>query len=223
MRRTALVTGANRGLGLALSKKLIARAYRVIALCRKTSLELSSLDLEIVEGIDFSYPFHVSMLNGLSIEHIDLLIHNAAVGLEDNWEDVDYEMVKKHFVINTLGPLNVSKALMPYLKRQSKVILISSRMGSITKNQEGGSYSYRLSKAALNMFGKNLALDLRPKGIIVGVISPGQMDTDMLRNVGNHGGRDVSEAASIVLDTIEHLTLEESGSYIHINNEPLPW
>lgn len=223
MQKIALVTGTNRGLGLAFCQQLRDMNYRVIAICRKASTELLALDIEVIEHVDFLKPFQLSLFDNLKLEHIDLLINNAAIGLEDSFDHFDYDMIKDYFLVNTLGPMSFTHALMPYLKAQSKIIFISSRMGSITQNQDGGSYSYRLSKAALNMLGKNLALDFKEREIIIGILSPGQVDTDMLRNVGNLGGREVNEAASMLLAIIDNLSLEESGSYIHITGERLPW
>jgi len=117
--------------------------------------------------------------------------------------------------------LRVTDALRDRLGEGSKVALITSRMGSIDDNSSGGAYGYRMSKAALNMAGKSLAVDLRPRGISVAILHPGMVSTDM---TGGHGGGvEPDVAAAGILARIARLTLETSGGFWHANGQQLPW
>ena len=106
------------------------------------------------------------------------------------------------------------------LKSGSKVVLITSRMGSIDDNSSGSHYGYRMSKAALNMAGKSLAIDLEPKGIALGIIHPGWVQTDMTGHTGHYS---VSVAAKQIIERINNLNLENTGSFWHSNGDILPW
>jgi NAD(P)-dependent dehydrogenase (short-subunit alcohol dehydrogenase family) len=118
-----------------------------------------------------------------------------------------------------LAPLLLSRALLPNLAAGSKLALITSRMGSIDDNSSGGYYGYRMSKTALNMAGKSLAVDLRPKGIAVAILHPGMVATRMV----NFAGIPPEQAARGLLARIDALSLETSGRFWHANGEELPW
>jgi NAD(P)-dependent dehydrogenase (short-subunit alcohol dehydrogenase family) len=124
------------------------------------------------------------------------------------------------YEVNSLGPLLTTQALVGNLGEGSKVGIITSRMGSIDDNDSGGSYGYRMSKAAVNAAGKSLSIDLKPKGIAVAILHPGWVRTDM---TGHNGLIDTDESACGLLDRMEELTLETSGSFWHTNGELLPW
>lgn len=114
----------------------------------------------------------------------------------------------------------MTSALLTALAGNSKVALISSRMGSIADNTSGGSYGYRMSKAALNAAGKSLALDLAGRGISVAVLHPGYVRTDM---TGQQGLIEVAESAAGLIQRINELTPATSGTFWHSNGEILPW
>ncbi|MDX5434571.1 MAG: SDR family NAD(P)-dependent oxidoreductase, partial [Halomonas sp.] len=121
---------------------------------------------------------------------------------------------------NAYGPLRVTEALLDNLSAGSKIANVTSRMGSIADNDSGGRYGYRASKAALNAFGKSLAIDLKPRGIAVAQLHPGYVQTRMV----NFGGLiPPEEAAAGIAARIAALTLENSGGFWHSNGEPLPW
>lgn len=122
--------------------------------------------------------------------------------------------------INAYAPLRVCETLLTHLKSGSKIANITSRMGSIADNDSGGRYGYRASKAALNAFGKSLAMDLKPKGIAVAQLHPGYVKTRMV----NFGGViSPEEAAAGIVARIDALTLDNTGSFWHSNGEELPW
>lgn len=216
----ALVTGANRGIGLALCRQLHARGARVVAACRATSPDLDALGVEVAEGFDVTSEASVASLAGrLAGRQLDLLINNAGVLTVETLEDLDFDRMRTQFEINALGPLRVTRALLGLMPRGAKVIMVTSRMGSIADNGSGGYYGYRMSKAALNMASVSLALDLRERGVAVGIVHPGMVATAMV----GFQGIPPEQAAQGILARADALELETSGRFWHANGEPLPW
>jgi NAD(P)-dependent dehydrogenase (short-subunit alcohol dehydrogenase family) len=200
---------------------LEARGVDVIAACRETSPELSELDVRVEDGVDVTSDEAVAGLaQRLEGIPIDLLINNAGILTKETLDDLDFDRVRRQLEVNSLGPLRVTHALLPNLRRGSKVAIITSRMGSIGDNTSGSRYGYRMSKAAVNMAGVSLAHDLRPQGIAVAILHPGFVRTDM---TGGSGYVDPDEAAAGLLARIDELTLERSGGFWHANGERLPW
>ena len=218
---TAIVTGANRGIGLELCRKLKQRGDRVIAVCREASPELRELGVEIREGIDVADSKAVADLaESLSDVRLDLVINNAGILRHEGLDSMDFESIERQFEVNALGPLRITHALLPSLSSGAKIALVTSRMGSIADNGSGGSYGYRMSKAALNAAGVSLARDLKARGIAVVILHPGFVKTDMTRG---HGNVSPAESAAGLLARIDELSLETSGSFKHMNGEDLPW
>jgi NAD(P)-dependent dehydrogenase (short-subunit alcohol dehydrogenase family) len=216
-----VVSGANRGIGLELCKQLKTRKNEVIALCRKSSKELKSLNIEIVEGIDIrDNDAYLKVVKALDGRTIDLLINNAGILSRESIDDMDYERIRKQFEVNAIGPLRLSLGLLSGFSNPAKLVVITSRMGSIGDNSSGGRYGYRMSKAAVNMAFVSLAQDLRGRGISVAVLHPGFVRTDM---TGHQGFIDPPEAASGLIARIDELNLENTGSFWHENGEELPW
>ncbi len=218
----AVVTGSNRGIGLALVAALRARGAEVIAACRSTSKELDALGVEVVSGVDVATEGGVAKLVGAVGERsIDLLINNAGILL---WGDglgaLDVEGLRKQLEVNAIAPLRTTDALRGRLRSGSKVALVTSRMGSIADNTSGGFYGYRMSKAALNMAGKSLSVDLKPHGVAVAILHPGMVKTEM---VGGGGQVEPEAAAKDLLARIDQLTLETTGGFWHANGQALPW
>jgi NAD(P)-dependent dehydrogenase (short-subunit alcohol dehydrogenase family) len=152
---------------------------------------------------------------------IDLLINNAGILLSnDHLGEIDVVGLHKHFEVNAVAPLLVTQALRSQLARGSKVALITSRMGSIDDNGSGAYYGYRMSKAALNMAGKSLAVDLKAQGVSVVILHPGMVSTDM---IGNQGNIEPPEAAQGLLTQIDKLTPQTTGTFWHANGTSLPW
>jgi NAD(P)-dependent dehydrogenase (short-subunit alcohol dehydrogenase family) len=218
--KTFLVTGAGRGIGLELCRQLGQAGHRVIAVCRTASDELRSLGGRIIDGVDVTDDAAVARLAaGIGGERIDVLVNNAGVLGRDSLGDLDFDGMRRQFEVNALGPLRVTRALLPNLGAGSKVAIITSRMGSIADNGSGGYYGYRMSKAAVNIAGVSLARDLRDRGIAVLLLHPGMVATEM---TGRHG-IPAAEAAANLVARIESLGLEQTGSFHHANGEPLPW
>ncbi|SNY98193.1 SDR family oxidoreductase [Halomonas sp. hl-4] len=221
MTSTVLITGANRGVGLALAEHYAEAGYRVLGVCRQSSEALDRVADQVVEGIDITQPEDVARLAGaLEGQTLDLLINNAGLLRDESLGSIDFDSIREQMEINAYAPLRVTQALLPHLNKGSKIANITSRMGSIADNDSGGRYGYRASKAALNAFGKSLAMDLRPRGIAVAQLHPGYVQTRMV----NFGGLiSPQDAALGIAARIDALTLDTSGGFWHSNGESLPW
>jgi NAD(P)-dependent dehydrogenase (short-subunit alcohol dehydrogenase family) len=227
---TWVVTGANRGIGLELCRQLLGRGDTVIAACRKRSKELDELGrtgerLRVVDGVDITSDaagpaIAAALGDGSRAPRIDVLLHNAGVLERDQLATLDFDRVRHQFETNTLGPLRLTKALLPRLERGSKIGLVSSRAGSIGDGPGGAMYGYRLSKAALNMVGANLARDLSERGVLVAVLHPGFIRTEM---TGGNGNDDPPVAAGGLIARMDELVPEKSGHFFHANGQELPW
>jgi NAD(P)-dependent dehydrogenase (short-subunit alcohol dehydrogenase family) len=216
---TAVITGANRGIGLELARQLTARGDTVIALCRKASNELAELGVRSLEGVDVTDPDSVRKAAAeLSGVEVDVLINNAGILTNQTFRDLDLDEIRRNFDVNTLGPLVVTHAFASQLASGAKIILMTSRMGSIGDNGSGAYYGYRMSKAALNMAGVNLAHDFRGKASVA-ILHPGMVATRMT----GFSGISTEESAAGLIERIDGLTPEESGSFWHANGDRLPW
>ncbi len=217
-----LITGSNRGIGLEYCRQLNERGNEVIATCRSSTKELNSLGIKVISGIDVRSDASIlNLKNELNGSNIDVLIHNAAIAENNSLENLDTESIQRQLEINAIRPLYFTKMMLSNLKESSKVIFMTSRMGSIEDNTSGGSYGYRMSKVALCMAGKSLSIDLKPLGIAVGLLHPGLVRTRMT-GFTPHG---ISPAESVkgLISRIDSLTLETSGSFWHSNGKILPW
>lgn len=215
-----LVTGCNRGIGLQLCTQLHNRGDDVIGVCRSASPHVTALGIRVITGIDVSDAEKVMALaRTLKGETIDILINNAGVLRPDRLDNIDYEVMIEQYRVNTLGPLRVTQALLSNLHEGSKVAIVSSRVGSIEDNSSGNNYGYRVSKAALNMVGTNLRHDPEPRGIAVLLLHPGLVATDMT------GGAGVSpvESTKGLIERIDELSIETTGSFRHAEGYALPW
>jgi len=217
---TVLIIGSNRGIGLERCRQLKARGEKVTAVCRTASVELASLGLNVIDGIDVADESSVRQLAESVIGmQFDWLINNAGILGREGLEDLDFESIEQQFRVNSMGPLRVTHALIPNLTQGSKVGIVTSRMGSVDDNSSGGYYGYRMSKAAVNMAGVCLARDLEQKGVAVGLLHPGMVSTDMTAN----NGVPVSKSAAGLIRRMDELNLQNTGSFWHAEGEMLPW
>ena len=216
-----VITGANRGIGLALTKAYLARGDTVIALCRNSSDELRQTGAQVYSGIDLASPELLKeSLTRLNISNIDVLINNAGVLAKESLHDWDPNTIDYQYRVNALGPLLVTQCLLRYCHRGSKIGFITSRMGSMTDNGSGGFYGYRMSKAALNALGVSMANDLKSEGIAVALLHPGFVQTEMVNNAGDV---DTTTSAKGLVQRLDELTIETTGCFVHANGEALPW
>ena len=153
-------------------------------------------------------------------ERIDVVVNNAGIGGWDSLERFDPELARRQYDVNTLGPLRVTLALLPRLDRGAKIGFVSSKAGSIGDRPTGGNYGYRMSKSALNMGAANLAAELASRGILVVVLHPGFVRTEMTSGGGNV---DPPEAAAGLIARLDELDASRSGTFVHANGDAVPW
>lgn len=219
---TYLVTGANRGIGLEYCRQLTARGDRAIAVCRQGDPALDQLGIQVETGVDLTDDRAIQgLVERLGDTPLDVVIHNGAIYGAMALETLDWEALIQMFAVNSVGPLRLTKALLPLLPRGSKIAIMTSRMGSIADNTSGGSYDYRMSKVALSMAGKSLAIDLEPRGIAVAILHPGLVQTRMTNFTP--AGITPETAVKGLLARIDALTLDRTGRFWHSNGEILPW
>jgi NAD(P)-dependent dehydrogenase (short-subunit alcohol dehydrogenase family) len=216
-----LITGANRGIGLALAGQLSRRKDSVIAVCRESSPALEALKVRVEPGVDVTSDAAVATLaRKIEPGSLDLLVLNAGILKDDHLDDVTLADVEAQIAVNAVAPLRVMLALRRALKSGGKVAAITSRMGSIGDNGSGGYYGYRMSKAALNAMAVSLARDLGKEGVAVAILHPGFVKTDMTDHQGNLSA---DESARQLVDRIDQLTLKNTGTFWHASGQVLPW
>ncbi len=217
---TYLVTGANRGIGLEYCRQIKQRGDTVIAVCRSISDELKDLGVQIETDVDITSDSSVaSLVKRLDGIKLDVLINNAGIIERVSLDNLDFDSIRRQFEVNAVAPLRLTHALLNNLKSGSKIIMMTSRMGSIDDNTSGGSYGYRMSKVALSMAGKSLSEDLKSKGIPVAILHPGLVQTRMT----GFSGITTEESVKGLLARIDELNMENTGTFWHSNGEILPW
>jgi len=222
MTKNILITGANRGIGYALSKNYAERGEKVFAVCRKSTPALEGLSgITVIDDIDVTDDQKLDVLkNILDNIHLDVVINNAGIMTEEIFGEIESKDLVQQFVVNAVAPLKLTQALRKNLSTGSKVIFITSRMGSASDNTSGGYYGYRMSKSALNSAGVSLAQDLKPDNISVVMLHPGFVQTDL---VGNQADISAAESAKNLIKRIGQLNIEHSGEFWHANGEQLSW
>ena len=223
---TVLITGANRGIGLAMASSFSAAGYSVIGTARRpdAATDLHTLKAKVVQ-LDVTDPLSVAALaQQLEGVPIDILINNAGMVSQEAAEfaDVDIEKLLTEYQVNSLGPLRVTQALLPNVMAGERKIVanISSMMGSMELNTFGCCMGYRASKAALNSFTKTLAVDMSDDGTIFVVLHPGYVKTDM-----NSGGGEITAADSAagLFTVITGLDAADNGRFFNYDGKPMPW
>ncbi|MFT5693398.1 MAG: NAD(P)-dependent dehydrogenase (short-subunit alcohol dehydrogenase family) [Oceanicoccus sp.] len=223
---TVLITGANRGVGLAMVKKFNAEGYTVIATARKPGKALALKEMGVrIEALDVTSGDSVSQLKvALGSERIDILINNAGISghATPSFSDLNVDELAKVFNVNSLGMLRVTQALLPNMEGgNTKVIAnISSLMGSIAGNQRGCCYGYRASKTAMNSFNKSLAIEYGPKDYIFVVLHPGWVRTDMGTKMATYSPK---ESAEGLFKVIVGLKAADNGLFYDLHGKALTW
>lgn len=226
-----LITGANRGLGLALTTEAAKRGHTVFAGVRnlKTADGLKQLQtifpnqvvvLPLDVGDEASCQNAAKSIEG---ETLDVIVNNAAILNERSTtiEELDMQEVERAFSINLFGPMRIMKYFMPILEKgpSSSIINISSEAGSF-QNAYGADYPYALSKSALNMFSEQLKKYVANEQVSVFAIHPGWIKTDM---GGEQAPGSPEESAQSILDIIEKKReVTGSSSFINFKGEQMP-
>jgi len=227
---SVLITGANRGLGLELSKQFLKDGYQVYGTARKPeeATELKEAGAIVVQLDVTSEESIQAMAKSLEGVALDILINNAGyfgpnkIGTKmDDISNVTRKEMELCFQVNTMGPIFVTQALLPNLQagEQKKVVNMSTRSSIISKSR-GGAWGYRVSKAGLNMVTSTLNGELSKKGFIVASVAPGHNKTDM----GTERAKQTPEQTMPKLKkVIENLTKKQSGGFWYYDGKRLPW
>jgi NAD(P)-dependent dehydrogenase (short-subunit alcohol dehydrogenase family) len=233
---TVLITGANRGLGLEFTRQYVDRGWRVIATARRPEAadDLIALagehpGLVMIEKLDVQ---EFDAIDALSEKYadtpIDILINNAGIngGARNQiFRKLQYEVYEDVLLTNTIAPLKMSEAFYDNLLagQQKKIVTVSSSEGSIGSATQARLYFYRSSKAAVNMVMVNLALQLKRRGISVGMVNPGPTDTDFMAGLPKSMLRPPSDAVADMIRNIDGLNLETTGTFWQYDGTTIPW
>ena len=233
------ITGANRGLGLELTRQYLEHGDQVYAASRQPAeagelhrmrrqhpdrLTLLPLDVTSDESIAAAVQMVSAATDGL-----DVLINNAGVyphaGSGDAHQrlgQLTHHDALETMQVNAIGPLLLSQALLPLLRagRKGRIISISSGQGSLTWKANGDPYHYSASKAALNMYMRSLAAEIGHMGLISVLVDPGWMRTEM---GGEHATQEPADSARGIIRLAEQLHAEENGSFVTWQGQPVPW
>lgn len=229
--QNVFITGANRGLGLALAHQFVANGDHVYATARQpeqaTDLQTLAGDNLTVLQLDVGDEASIASCAKALKSHtdsLDVLINNAGINPRgvQTFADVDAQTMMDVFYINAVAPLMVVRGLVDFLKNgtNSRIVNVSSQMGSMDWMTRGGAYAYSPSKAGLNMVTRSMATDLKAQGITTITLHPGWVQTDM-------GGPNASitpqESAEGIFKLTQRLTAEDNGNFFKWNGDPHPW
>ena len=223
--RTYLVTGANRGIGLAFARALSARGDRVVATARRPdkARDLAKLSLRL-EQLDVADEESIARLAGsFSGEPLDVLINNAGVGDDGpSFEKLSRADLEQTFRVNAAGPAAVTRALLPNLRagKRRAVVNLTSGLGSISRNDSGGWIAYRVSKAALNQLTRTIAAELKREHFLCVAICPGWVSTDM---GGPGASLSPEDSVAAMLKVIDGLSLKDTGRFLDRRGKDVPW
>jgi NAD(P)-dependent dehydrogenase (short-subunit alcohol dehydrogenase family) len=221
---TILVTGCDTGLGVEFARQYAADGHRVIATCLdpSTAKETSAIvgNIELVKLDITDHAAIEALAQKLSSDSIDILLNNAGIGRpHPPFGETDYPFWRTILETNLIGPMKMAETFVEHVARGElkSMAFVSSRMGSIALNNSGGSYSYRSSKAGLNMIVKTLAVDLAPRHICVLALHPGWAATEPGARVP------VAESVAGMRGVIHRAGRHHTGSFVTYHDQPLPW
>ena len=221
--KTALVTGANRGIGLELTLQLLDSGYDVHATYRSSKGGLEDIQNSAlnIHQMDVRNKEEISAVIK-SISSLDLLINNAGIA-DGHWQsisEIDMEHALEVLNVNAVSPVLVTQQVLPILSNQSTIVMISSLMGSISDCRSGRSYAYRASKTALNMFSMAMKNELDGMGSSLLIIHPGWVETDM---GGPNAPLSTDESVRGIMQRITEQNMSMSGRYVQFDGTPIEW
>lgn len=227
--KVVVITGANRGIGLAIAKQLGGKGVQLYLACRQTSPGVGAVNLNggaIITGVDMADDECGTKLAASLPEQVDVLLNNAGILEVDNFESLGspetIQRARDMYEVNALGPLKITHAVAPKLRdNHGKCFMMSSLMGSVSDNGSGNMYGYRMSKSAMNQAGKCISISLQERKITTQVIHPGFVKTDMTAKFG--GGKDVDEQASLLIDVMAKADFAGNGKYVRYDGTEDPW
>jgi NAD(P)-dependent dehydrogenase (short-subunit alcohol dehydrogenase family) len=233
---TVLTTGSNRGIGLGLVEGYAKAGWHVLATCRNPSTAdaLAALAKQYsrlqIERLDVTDTATIEALaTKLSAQPIDVIINNAGITGNPPAQvlgNMDFDLYARVIAVNTIGPLLVAEAFLPHLRagEQKKIMNISTSEGSFGVDRGPARIAfYRSSKSALNMLMLNYAKMAVNEGIAVGLVNPGPVDTDMMKNSRMPSLRSVDLTVSELVPIIENLNLENTGTFWNYDGNVLAW
>lgn len=234
---TIVITGTNRGIGLEMVRQYAAAGWTVVGTARnpEAATELNALARQFksvsVEKLDVADSASIAAFAArLKGRPVDVLVNNAGTLGDVPKQTIgtlDHAEFDKIMAANTFGALKLSEALKPNLLagQMKKVFGMTSGLGSSEMvSRRGGFYAYRMSKAAVNMGFRTLGADWRPEGIMVGIIAPGMVETDLLRASGFRGkGIAPQESVAGMMKVIEAMTLQNNGKALNYDGSVIPW
>ncbi|MGB1251037.1 MAG: SDR family oxidoreductase [Candidatus Promineifilaceae bacterium] len=230
-----LITGANRGVGFELTRQLMSDSNNfVFACCRNPAMAtaVSNLIARLGNGmlVEMDVADDASVQRGVGLisaetNALDVVINNAGILTRgESLASLDSSVLQHFFNVNATGPVRVAQACVDLLGNGTnpRLVNISSQLGSITALENGnwGEYSYNASKAALNVFVRMMANELKPKGITVVTMHPGWVQTDM---GGPNAAITPVESAAGIINVINGLTIQDTNQFIVYNGERHPW
>ena len=180
--KTIVITGASRGIGLATARKFLADGWRVIGTYRKHQIPFDDARLTKIE-LDLGSPTSIARAAEAIKKiapNVDVLVNNAAIILDAQDETVDLEKIRKTFEADVFGTIDLTEKLLAHMRSGGHIITIDSLYGAFSfPIDDTSSIGYRMAKAALNMYTRTLAFQLKTKGVIVSSLDPGWVKTDM--------------------------------------------
>jgi NAD(P)-dependent dehydrogenase (short-subunit alcohol dehydrogenase family) len=228
--RTVIVTGANRGIGLGLVTRLAERpGYLVIAAARRPddAAELHALAAQTgrlrIEELDITSEASIAGFVervGATAERVDVLVHNAAIAGYEDLDELTMDAFTGVFATNVFGPAVLTRQLRSRLERGSLIVLLSSFVGSISGADGRVGYPYRMSKAALNMFARQLSIQMRDEGIGVLLLRPGNVRTRM---GGADAPLDIATSVDGMLRQIDTFSTDVQGEFVGYDGKIVAW
>ena len=235
---TILITGTNRGIGYAFAEYYAKEGWKVLATARRPEKAdaLQALAAKhsnlLIERLDVTdHPAIDALAEKYRDMPIDVLINNAAMlgdPGQQSFGDLNNELFEQVMAVNVYGPLYVVEAFAGHVESsdQKKIVTLTSAMGSLSLTGEnfGKFYFYRISKAGVNMAMRTLRADLKPRGVVVALLSPGMVGTDMLEKSGYRGpSLTPTESVAGMVAIIAELTIEDPGTVTSHDRGSLPW